>query len=463
MILFFLVAGAVCAQTSGVEIISTEQAINIALGGNRNLAALELDLNGRALSAESARYKFAFNLYPVADAATRSSSDTYRYGLRGTQKIPAGTEIEAGVRAEEFNYDTADSSRSAVAHIQVNQPLFRDFGTLVNRENIEQADSSVMAARRALESRKADLIIEVVSTCQELLKLQRAIEEETQTIERYDRLYRLTHAREKQGRATRVDRLRIELLKGQSEARKAADEESLRSTQALLTDLLGADADRRFMPADEPDVRLALPARDAAVEAALSNRLDYAQALQDQSDARRGMAIARRQLQPDLALIGRYEQFGQGPDWNDAWAFDDEEWSVGIAAQSDFMMRNERIAVKQAALDEASAAVRIEDVASLVRRQVDVALSENRRADSDLQLAERNLDVARQRASLAQRLFEKGRIDHTSATDAEVELQEARSTLIDARAETVIAGYRLLRIMGLLVDSPADLKPGAKP
>ena len=465
-LLFIIMAGwfvGARAATNDSVLLTVEEAVSRALTHNRAIAAAELDLNGRAMSAEQARYQFAFNLAPVADALVRSSSDSFRYGLVGSQQLEFGTEIETGVRADQVDPDNADRTRAGYAYVQVTQPLFRDWGTLVNREGIESADSRTIAARRVLELRKQDIVLQVIETCQGLLRLQRLAADEQRSIERYDRLLRLTRAKEKQGRATPVDSLRIALLKGQAEARKATAEEQRIALQADFANLLGADSDQRWMPAERDDLRIARPDRDTAIAIAISNRLDLAQAYQDYTDAQRGLRIARRNLLPDLSLVGRYERFDSGPDWSEAWAFDEDGWVVGLSADSDLLLRDERLGVRQAALGEQGALLRIADADALVRRQVDQALSACRRADSDQDIAARNLDLATRRANLAQRLFEKGRVDHTSATDAEIELLDARTQWLNARAESEIAGYRLLRAMGLLVEAPDELKPHRTP
>jgi len=457
----FLVSFSVFSETKP-QTIGLEQAINMALTGNRDIAALELELNGRVLSAETARYKFAFNLLPQADAIVSEDTETYGYGLRGTKQLPVGSELEAGINAANSEFDEDEETRSGIIHVQLTQPLFRDWGLLVNKESIRRADSNVTAARRTLELRKSDLLVSVVENYQGLLRLERLIADEQRTIDRYDRMFRLTRAREKQGRATRVERLRVELLKGQAESRKIAFEEQLRSLQADFTDQLGAEPNQLFIPMEDEELKLDLPDRDEAIAVALQNRLDFAQALHDQIDTKRGMRIARKQLQPGISVIGRYEWSGEGDDWDDAWAFDQENWTVGLVTDSDLLLREERAGVRQAALNEASAALRVEDVIALVRRQIDQALSDMRKTGNEQKIAEQNLELARQRANLSQRLFEKGRIDNTQATDAEIEFQEANTQLLNARAETVIAGYRLLRIMGVLVESPDDLKPPAR-
>lgn len=63
---------------------------------------------------------------------------------------------------------------------------------------------------------------------------------------------------------------------------------------------------------------------------------------------------------------------------------------------------------------------------------------------------------------LAQCMFEMGRSDNFSVTDAEQALLQAQNRLLGAQAEIVVTGYRLLRTLGLLLDSPDYLKAGGK-
>ncbi|HMP89268.1 MAG TPA: TolC family protein [Kiritimatiellia bacterium] len=461
VLMILLVASTVARADPDVRGISLEDAIAMALTRNRDIAAQELELNGRVLTAEQARYRFAFNLRPIASAAIQSSADIARYGVIGSQRLPFGPEIEAGIRAEESNFDNAERRRSGIGHVELRQPVFRDWGSLVNQESIERADSRVTAGRRLLELRKNDLVVQVVETSQGLLRLQRLIEDEKRTIERYDRLLRLTRAREKQGRSTRVDTLRVAFLKGQSESRLASTAEQLRSLQSDFASLLGGGPDELWMPEESEDLRWSRPDRDFAINLALSNRLDFAQALQDEVDAARGVRVATKRLQPALSLVARYERFGVGPDWGSAWGFDDDNWSIALGADSDFFLRDERVGVAQAGLDRQTAAIRVDDMDAMIRRQVDQSLSAHRRAEAEMEIAERNVELAAQRAVLARRLFEKGRVDNTAASDAEAELLDARTKLLNARAEAVVAGYRLLRTMGMLMESPDDLKPPA--
>ena len=69
------------------------------------------------------------------------------------------------------------------------------------------------------------------------------------------------------------------------------------------------------------------------------------------------------------------------------------------------------------------------------------------------------LQLAGDRARLARRLFELGRGDNFTATDAEAELLRAQSRQLENESEVTVAAFRLKRVTGTLVESPDALKP----
>jgi outer membrane protein TolC len=101
--------------------------------------------------------------------------------------------------------------------------------------------------------------------------------------------------------------------------------------------------------------------------------------------------------------------------------------------------------------------IRIRELA--IAREVQQRLSALQLARSERIIAERNFKLASDRARLARRLFERGRGDNFSVTDAEEALQDAENKRLGARAEASISGYELLHGLGMLVEVPADLKP----
>jgi outer membrane protein TolC len=434
-------------------------AIDLALTQNRELVKLAIAIESSRLSEEGARSEFAWTLRPRASGGVGSEQDRLQYGLALLKKYGWGTEVALNGQVSESHISGLDDYYRGELRLDVEQPLFRNVGRLMNEEGIRRAESGVRAARRMLDLHKTDLIVQVAQTYEDIIRLQLQVEADEKAVQRLNRLVRLTRARENQGRSSKVDTLRIELQSGQASSRFQNSREQWLSAQQDFADLLGLPLTNTFDLATTPLVNISVPDIDLAIATALSNRMDYAQVLDDYRDVQRGVRIARRRLWPDVRLVSRYGKTDEGDQLSDAFKFGDDEWFVGLQAATDFPMRQENLAYQQSMLDEQSAVEDIRDAESLVQRQVYQQKLAYDRARADILIAERNLNLAQSRLKLAKRMFEMGRGDNFAVSDSEDEFLKAEREYLRAQAEASVAGYRLLRVMGTLMEYPEELKP----
>jgi outer membrane protein TolC len=195
------------------------------------------------------------------------------------------------------------------------------------------------------------------------------------------------------------------------------------------------------------------------VGTALGNRLDYAQATDDYLTARRQEKLSRRQLQPDLDLVAAHEQYDRESRVTDSLDLDRQLWTVGLAGQMNLLQHRDKTAVALAGVEVQAAREIIRIKALSITREVQQAASAYRQARTGLAIAGRNHEAAQARAELARRLFEMGQGDNFAATDAENAFIDAETQLLSSRSQVCVAGYRLLRAMGTLAETPEALKP----
>lgn len=441
------------------ETIDLIQAVNYALSQNKRLARSALDVKANAFRVTEAQADFLVSVRPELSLGAAEGKETSAYGLRASKKLPWGTEAAVSGRMSAGQDDAGSDLRRGSVLVEIQQPLFRNFGPLVQTEGVTQAGSDLKTARRRYETRKADLVVEVADAYESLIRLGRQVESAKDSVKRFTRLHRLTKAKEALGRTTRVDTLRVELQLGQARVRLETHQERLASARRDFADLLSFPADTLFHLAPTVQIEIGAANADEAVRTALASRLDYAQALSDSDDAERGARIASRRLWPDLKLAGRYEQYGEGTSRADASRLDRGAWFVGFSVDTDFNLAKDRAVSERARIVEASARRAVEIVELSIAREVQSALLAWRRAQAEAKIAERNFGLARARARLAQRLFEIGRGDNFTVTDAEESYLQAEDQMLQARAEATVSTYRLFRAMGTLLEPPADLKP----
>lgn len=451
-VLFFLSLAASAAP------LSIDDAIRAALDHNASLAYGKLGVERKRLGVTSATQAFAPEVSPNGAVNTVEGDTGWRYGIHGRKKLVWGTEIGLAAEVNHYPAFVDENWRSAVK-LDVRQPLFRNFGRLVQEEGITAAAERLRAEERRWELQKADIIVDVVRSFETIVRLQRQADCDKAILERTERLRELTRIRERQGRVSPVDTLRVDLLHGQAQSRQETHREELFSASRELAELLGLPPDNVIELEVTPLPEMDVPPIEAAIQTSLSNRLDFAQVLDDYRSLKRQARLARRKLEPDIALVAANEQYGQGKTFADSAALDENLWSVGLAGQMDLLRYQDKTAVSASELDVEAAGEAIRIKARSIAREVQQAVSAYRQARAELVIAGRNYDSARSRADLARRLFEMGRGDNFSAADAENAFVEAESALLASRARTCIAGYNLLRLVGTLTETPLALKP----
>lgn len=434
------------------------RAVQYALDRNRSLARSAQTVRGQQIGLRSARSTFSLRVRPDAAIGVSDSEETWQYGLAASRRFSWGTDIELGVGAASTDVD-GETTDDASVTVSLEQPLFRNFGRLVQLEGVNDAQSGLRAALRSYERQKADTVVQVVDAFETIIRLVRQIEVDETAVERMGKLYRLTKARERQGRATRVDLLRVDLQRGQAEASLENSRERLFSARREFAELLGFPPETDFDLARPPVLQIPESLLENAVPIAFSNRLDYAQALDDYQGSQRDVRIAQRRRYPDLSLLGRYARLGEGDGFSEAFGLREEEWSVGLALGSEINFASDRAAIELAESSSASCRDTIGILEFVIAREVQQQLTAFRRAKLDLEISRRNVKLARDRTTLARRLFSAGRGDNFSVTDAEEALVKAEDSFLTSRADASVSSYRLLQTLGVLVEHPEELKP----
>ena len=442
---------------------SLPAAIDYALAHNRAIEARRLGLESRQVGADAAADSFRWTLRPVGGAEARDDGRYLDAGLLATRTTEDGTVLSAGPRYQQSTLDNVPDVNEGRFAIEVRQPLLRRGGTLVNTEPLVRATREVQTARRDLELQRADIVLRVVELHEELFRLQRRLTNDTAAVTRMDAFLRLTRARDRQGRAARGDTLRAEIACGTIHQQQADTAARLTARRADLADLLGLPPTVPFDALPGPQFVVSAPDADEAAAVALSNRLDYAQILQDIDDARRGVRIARQTLLPDVEIASRYERQGQGDTVENGLSLNHNAWMVGVRLLSDFPPRAEQRALSQAEITERVSRLRADTVQSAIRCQVVQALDALHRSDGDLPLATTTLAAARQRLELMRRLYNSARATTFDVSDAETQWRDADERWLAARSSITVAAYRLLWTLGTLTDVPNNLKSGSEP
>lgn len=438
--------------------LTLDGAIQTALQHNVNLAYSSLAVDRRRIGVTSATQEFDPEISPNGSINNTGGDTDWRYGIQARKKLLWGTEIGLGPEVTRYPSFVDDDWRSAVK-LDIRQPLFRNFGRLVNEEGITAAGEQLRAEERRLELQKSDIIVDVVRWFEAVIRLQKQVTCDTAILERTNRLRELTRIRERQGRASHVDTLRLDLQYGQAESRQETHREALFSATRELAELLGFPPETPIELVATPLPDLALPPIESTIQTAISNRLDFAQVIDNYRSLQRQARLARHKLEPDLAVVVENRQFGQDATFSGSTDLEDNLWTIGLAGRMDLLQRRGRTDVLASDMDVEAARVAIQIKARTLAREIQQAVSAYRQSRAEFSISGRNFEAAQARAELARRLFEMGRGDNFAASDAENAFVEAESAVLSSRERMCVAGYNLLRLMGTLAEAPQSLKP----
>ncbi|MCH8072541.1 MAG: TolC family protein [Proteobacteria bacterium] len=420
-----------------------------------------LDADATKFGIDATQAEFRLSVRPQASVTGSQGDNGYSYGLVTSKKLITGTEFSIRGTVDELPDELIGLGLNQGGRVQIaiTQPIFRNFGRLIHGEGLIQASNDLKTAQRRYELQKNDLVITVVETYESLLRLQRQVDSESESFKRMDQLHRVTKAHELLGKTTRVDTLRVALLRGEAASRLAFAKERLSSTRNDFVELLGVPLDAEFQLSPVPVLAFEIPEINEAVRIALENRVDYAQVIQDREDSLRNVQIARRSLLPDVRLTVGHEWRGDGVGSSGVFDLNENIWFFRVSVGTDLNPAIERANLGSAAYRNQSATKLIEIIELSIARLVQQHLLAHRRARQELDIASRNFDLADSRAKLTRRLFTLGREDNFSVTDAETAFVRSENRLFLAQSESVNSGYRLMRALGTLVESPPNLKP----
>lgn len=458
-----LAAGAAAAAAAPPVRLTLEGAIADTLAHNRELAQGAYSVRQRELGIQMARTAFDMTAGPLLQVQRLDEGYRWSYGLEAAKRLPFGTQVGvSGLIAD--SDEEAGGFGERIVSVNVTQPLFRRFGRAANEEAVNIGDDHLRAERRRWEMQKADLVMRLVTLFETMACMDEQGAFETEYLERIEKLTLLVRARERQGYSTRVDVLRMDLQRGEAESRLTAVRERRGVGARELAEMTGRDLATEFVLEPPRTLDMELPAAEAAVATAMSNRLDIAQALDDAATAFRQGRLARRNRWPDLS-IGLSMRRSDPLD-TDASGLDGRtDWFATTAVGGYPWRTADRLAVQQAEVEQMSAAGVVEIRRQAVAREVLQTVAEYRRAGAELDIAERNRRLAQDRARLARRLYETGRGDSFSLSDAETQVAQSENRYFEARSACRLARYALLHAMGILIEHPADLRnpPEAQP
>jgi outer membrane protein TolC len=310
------------------------------------------------------------------------------------------------------------------------------------------------ASAQVLRAGGQDLLFNVVATYTKALhfrELDKVLDARIKALQQEEKD---TELRIKQGRAARLELIRLRTQLSQARYDKVSVTQGEKDALSLLTSLLGESGPAPIL-ADLNKTSPSLPVSiEEAKNQALLRRPDMLGLVATGKAAQEKTAIARGERLPQIDLVAKAQE-STGGDWE---GYDD--WQMGVQLSLpvfDGGIRKRR--VEQAGLEQRQNALQQEDTRNRIASEIEQAfgaLSESRA----------RLEAATQGETEASEALRIETLRYHSGENTITDLLAAESALWDATASRLQAGYditvsqaQLLRVTGKL--APDSFRPSA--
>jgi len=417
---------------------------------NRYLEALDLTLQRHNFGP--VLFATVSTLFKAGDTVDKTQSSAFSAGV--TDRLPTGGQLTIDGAIGLFrNYDTESNADAASYGVSLVQPLLRDAGYTVSHERLTQQQRNVIYEIREFELFRQDFTIDVARAFWNVTLSEHVARNIYESYMGAVDQRRKAAAQLKVGQAKPLDVMRARL----DELRR---KNSYVDAVERYENALDAFKIRLALPTDDPLTLVAERTFDytpitvdveAAIEVALANRLDLANARQKVEDAERGVKLAANALLPELDLTAAWESATEGTGSLGTRTFSDGDYSVGLSLELPVDRKSERNAYRRALIDLERAKRSYSLAADEVKRNVRDVLRELRTADATLNIQAANMAVAKRRLEFSEALFDIGKANNRDIVEARTELVGAQNSYASAVADYKVARLSFMREVGILL------------
>jgi outer membrane protein TolC len=417
------------ASTSA-DILTLDQAISLALHGNRQVMNAQLGVGKAQDQLEATRTfrlpKFEFNA--LAGQQLVSPDFTFTKGVLGNY-------ANVGPIPDHDIKMSTPMRPTAILFGQVTQPLSQLHRI---RLNIKQAALSIDVAHEQLRGQEQSVVNNVKRTYYAIVQTQSALESVREALGFYRELDRVTGNYVIQQVALKADDLEVKTRLAKTETEELTASNQLSTLKEQLNQLMGRDIRSPFTVSPVPETSLMETDLAAARTRALEQRPEIREARLQVKQAELDKRVKKSEYIPDVSLAFTYaspRNFDEFVPKNFAAAGVAVSWEV-----FDWGRKKHQLAEKQKTIEQANNTLR--DAESNVMIEVGAKMRDLQQAAQALRVAKlkqetarENMRVSTNKYKLESALFSDVLQTQATLADVDYQYQQALMAFWTARAE----------------------------
>lgn len=417
-----------------------KRAVLLALKNNLQIAVQRYNPSIKATDVLRARAVFdpvAAAAIKFKDTVTPASARTRIFGgvLRTedeevdfeasiTQKLALGTDVSViatNLRsANTFNF--FDSDYETDVTLSVRQPILKNFGPTVNRQGIIIAQKSLAQSEKQFENDVSRIVAEVQRTYWDLVFAIEDLRVKKRSLQLAQDLLERNKIQVQVGTLAPIEIVQAEAAVAEREEDVITAEDALKDAEDKLKKFLNLfddpeQLDVTIVPIDRPTFAPEPVDLKTAIDEALANRPDYAQAKIEVEKAELNLRVARNQLLPNLDFVGEggysANQGNLGNAMDDVIDAQNRHWALGVELSFPMGNRESKADYTQRKLELWQARLRLKNLEKAILVQVPDVVRELDPDRLGVREAVRQIDtdIKRVKATRAARVLAEKKLD----------------------------------------------------
>lgn len=380
----------------------------------------------------------------------------YRPRITASADIGASiNDAEIPARASSSPYHTSLKTRLAPrgAGVQITQNIFDSGKT---RNSISQSESQVLGARETLRNTEQNVLLDAATSYMNVLRDTAILNLNRNNVEVLEEQLRQTRDRFQVGEVTRTDVAQAEARLSSAQSQAILAESNLKTSVARYRQNVGVEP--RSLAPGRPVENLLPKSLPAALNQALSNHPAIIAALHGVDAAELQVKVTQADLGPSVSLTGTVQQR------YDSQYFGDNRLSASIVGALTIPIYEGGLVyarTRQAKETAGQRRIEVDTQRDTVRAAVISAWGGLEAAKAQIVAAQAQVEAASTALAGVREEAKVGQRTTLDVLNAQQELVSARSSLVSAQRDRVVASYAVLSSIGKLSAQTLRLKTAA--
>jgi outer membrane protein len=333
----------------------------------------------------------------------------------------------------------------------IEQPIFTGFSIL---SNFQLAQLGLDVAQIQLNRARLDLILQVKEVYFGILRAEKLVEVSEQSVRELQEGVRVAKNFVKVGLRPKVDLLDAETRLAQAELELIRDRNTLQLAIARFNTVLRRPINTSVAVEDVLSTETYRRTYMESESIALRHRPEIQEAEKNVISAAKEVTLAKSDYYPTVTWSLNYHRRGDDPTVDGSEFSDREFWdTTAVARWTLFEWGRTRYAVSQQRARLRQAEDTLEQVQDSVRLEVKSAFLTLQAAEEAIRVAQKSVESAEENFRISQERYREQVATSTEVLDAQTRLTQAKTDYTNALVIFNLARARLIRAMGLTVDS----------